>query len=262
MMWSGDGSFFGDILGTLDFAGGTVVHVNAGVAALVCALVVGKRQGYGVEPMPPHNLAMTVMGTGMLWVGWFGFNAGSAVAANGTAGMAMLVTQVASATAALTWMAIEWFKYGRPSVLGAATGAVAGLATVTQGSGYMGPFGAFVTGIAAGIACFLGATTLKKTFRYDDSLDAFGVHGVGGAVGALLTGVFASSVFGGSKIGLHIGHQVLMQFTAMAITAVYSGVATLLILKAIDARVGLRVTPDEEFTGLDLADHGETGYNP
>lgn len=261
MVWSGDGSLMGDKMGVLDFAGGTVVHVNAGIAALVCALVLGKRRGYRVEPMPPHNMGMTVTGACMLWVGWFGFNAGSAVAANGQAGMAMLVTHLATAAAALTWMSIEWGKHGKPSALGAATGAVAGLVAITPASGFVGPMGALAIGLAAGVVCFLGATSLKNAFGYDDSLDAFGVHGVGGATGALLTGVFASATLGGSKPELDIAHQVLMQFLGTAITVVYSGLLTYVILKVVDATVGLRVNTEDEVTGLDLALHGESGYN-
>jgi len=261
MVWSGDGSLMGSMMGVLDFAGGTVVHLNAGIAALVCALVLGKRRGYGTEMMPPHNMGMTVTGAAMLWVGWFGFNAGSAVSAGGAAGMAMLVTHVATAAATMTWLFVEWIKSGKPSALGAATGAVAGLVAITPASGFVGPLGAIAIGVASGLVCFWSATSLKHMCGYDDSLDAFGVHGVGGTLGALLTGIFASSALGGTKVGLDIPHQLLMQFLGCVITLVYSGIATFIILKVIDAVVGLRVTTEEEITGLDLTQHGESGYN-
>lgn len=261
MVWSGDGSLMGSMMGVLDFAGGTVVHLNAGIAALVCALVLGKRRGYGTEMMPPHNMGMTVTGAAMLWVGWFGFNAGSAVSAGGAAGMAMLVTHVATAAAAMTWLLVEWVKSGKPSALGAATGAVAGLVAITPASGFVGPLGALAIGVASGLVCFWSATSLKHMGGYDDSLDAFGVHGVGGTLGALLTGIFASSALGGTKVGLDIPHQLLMQFLGCVITLIYSGVLTFIILKVVDALVGLRVTTEEEITGLDLTQHGESGYN-
>ena len=200
MAWSGDGSFFGDIIGALDFAGGNVVHINAGVAALVAAILVGKRLGYQTTAMPPHSLTLTVVGASMLWVGWFGFNAGSAVAADGTAGMAMLVTQISTATAAVTWMFIEWGKHGKPSALGIVTGAVAGLVAITPASGSVGPMGALVIGLVAGAVCFWGTTSLKSQLGYDDSLDAFGVHGIGGIVGALLTGIFVAEGLGGNGL--------------------------------------------------------------
>lgn len=261
MVWGGPGAFLADKK-VLDFAGGLVVHLNAGMAALVSALVLGKRKGYPTTPMPPHSLVLTVIGTGMLWVGWFGFNAGSAVAANGSAGMAMLVTQFAASVAGLTWMAIEWLKFGKPSVLGACTGAVAGLATITPASGFVGPFGALVIGFAAAVVCFLFATTLKRAFGYDDSLDAFGVHGVGGAVGSLLTGVFAVKAVGGySPTGLGVGAQVGAQLFGIVITLVWSGVVSFVLLKVIDATIGLRVAPQEETEGLDLTQHNEVGYN-
>lgn len=261
MVWAGDGSFIGSHLGVLDFAGGTVVHINAGIAALVCALVLGKRHGYGHEAMAPHNMGMTLTGAAMLWVGWFGFNAGSAVSAGASAGMAMLVTHTATAMATLVWMGIEWRKHGKPSALGAATGAVAGLVAITPASGFAGPFGALCIGAIASGVCFWSATTLKRICGYDDSLDAFGVHGVGGTVGAILTGVFASSVFGGNKAGLDILHQVAMQVLGSGITMAYSAVLTFAILKAIDATLGLRATLEDEVTGLDLTQHGEVGYN-
>ncbi|MCX5758953.1 MAG: ammonia channel protein, partial [Candidatus Hydrogenedentes bacterium] len=229
---------------------------------LVCALMLGKREGYPHQQMAPHSLTLTVVGTGMLWVGWFGFNAGSAVAANKTAAMAMLVTQLAAATAALAWMGIEWMKYGKPSVLGICTGAVAGLATITPASGFVGPAGALAIGLAAGFVCFYCATTVKRHFGYDDSLDAFGVHGVGGALGTLLTAVFAAKAFGGySPNTLGIAAQLTAQMKGILLTLVYSGVVSFVLLKALDAAIGLRVTPQEETDGLDLAQHNETGYN-
>lgn len=261
MAWSGVGGFFWD-LGVLDFAGGTVVHINAGIAALVAALVIGKRQGFPQHPIPPHSLTLTVVGAGMLWVGWFGFNAGSAVAANGKAGMAMLVTQVATAAAALTWMTVEWIKHGKPSVLGIVTGAVAGLVAITPASGSVGPLGAIGIGIAVGLACFWGATTLKKKVGYDDSLDAFGVHGIGGIVGALLTGIFTDVSLGGQGLaaGVTIGQQLGVQFIGVATTVVYSGVVSWILLKVVDGLVGLRVSEDEEVRGLDISLHNEQGY--
>lgn len=261
MAWSGPGALFWD-WGVLDFAGGTVVHINAGIAALVACILVGKRAGYPQKPMPPHNMTMTVTGAAMLWVGWFGFNAGSAAAANGTAGMAMLVTQICAATATLTWLAIEWVKHGKPSALGAATGAVAGLVAITPASGTCGPLGAILMGVAAGGICFLGATSIKRAFGYDDSLDAFGVHGIGGIVGAILTGVFASETFGGAGLaeGMSMGAQVFAQFKSVIVTLVYGGVVSLILLKLIDLTIGLRVSEEVESQGLDLAEHGEEGY--
>ncbi len=263
MTWSGAGSFFGDILGALDFAGGTVVHINAGIAALVSALLIGKRLGYPDSPMTPHSLTLTIVGASMLWVGWFGFNAGSAVAADGAAGMAMLVTQISTATAALAWMFVEWVKHGKPSVLGIVTGAVAGLVAITPASGSVGPMGALVIGLASGVLCFWGATSLKQSMGYDDSLDAFGVHGIGGIVGCLLTGVFVAKGLGGQGLadGMTIGKQLGAQFISIIVTVVYCGVLSFIILKIVDATVGLRVEPDEEQDGLDLALHDERGYN-
>jgi Amt family ammonium transporter len=263
MAWSGDGSLFGDILGALDFAGGTVVHINAGIAALVAAILVGKRIGYQTTAMPPHSLTLTVVGASMLWVGWFGFNAGSAVAADGAAGMAMLVTQISTATAAVTWMFVEWGKHGKPSALGIVTGAVAGLVAITPASGSVGPIGALVIGIVSGAICFWGTTTLKAQLGYDDSLDAFGVHGIGGVVGALLTGVFAAEAFGGVGLaeGITVGKQLWAQFLSVVITIVWSGLLSFIILKIVDAIVGLRVEEDEERMGLDLSQHNERGYN-
>ena len=261
MAWSGDGSLFGDIIGAIDFAGGNVVHINAGIAALVAAILVGKRLGYQTTAMPPHSLTLTVVGASMLWVGWFGFNAGSQLAADGTAGMAMLVTQVSTATAAVTWMFIEWGKHGKPSVLGIATGAVGGLVAITPASGLVGPIGALVIGFVSGAVCFWGATSLKSKLGYDDSLDAFGVHGIGGIVGALLTGIFTAELFGGTGLDVSIGMQVWKQFLSIAITIVWSGVLSFIILKIVDAIVGLRVEADDEYQGLDLSQHNERGYN-
>ena len=263
MSWAngGVGTFFSDFLGAIDFAGGNVVHINAGVAALVAAILVGKRLGYQTTAMPPHSLTLTVVGASMLWVGWFGFNAGSAVAADGTAGMAMLVTQISTATAAVTWMFIEWGKHGKPSALGIVTGAVAGLVAITPASGSVGPIGALVIGLVAGIACFWGTTSLKSQLGYDDSLDAFGVHGIGGIVGALLTGIFTAEALGGIGMGKSIGMQVLAQLLSILITIIWSGVLSFIILKIVDATVGLRVEEDDERQGLDLSQHNERGYN-
>ena len=260
MVWSGDGGFFWD-MGVLDFAGGTVVHINAGIAGLVAALVLGKRKGFPTTAMPPHNLTMTLTGASLLWVGWFGFNAGSAVAANGTAGMAMAVTQIATAAAALAWMFGEWLTHGKPSVLGIASGAVAGLVAITPASGYVGPIGALAIGLAAGLLCFLASTKLKRMLGYDDALDAFGVHAVGGIVGAILTGIFAAASMGGSKVDLDIAGQLFIQFKGVAITVIYCAVATFIILKMLDAIIGLRVTEEQETEGLDLTQHNERGYN-
>ena len=260
MVWSGDGGFFWD-MGVLDFAGGTVVHINAGIAGLVAALVLGKRKGFPTTAMPPHNLTMTLTGASLLWVGWFGFNAGSAVAANGTAGMAMAVTQIATAAAALAWMFGEWLTHGKPSVLGIASGAVAGLVAITPASGYVGPIGALAIGLAAGLLCFLASTKLKRMLGYDDALDAFGVHAVGGIVGAILTGIFAAASMGGSKVDLDIAGQLFIQFKGVVITVIYCAVATFIILKVLDAIIGLRVTEEQETEGLDLTQHNERGYN-
>jgi Amt family ammonium transporter len=256
----GPGGFLGDA-GILDFAGGTVVHINAGIAGLMAALVLGKRRGYRQEPMPPHNLVLSLIGASLLWVGWFGFNAGSAVAANANAGMAMAVTQIATAAAALTWMLIEWAKpRGKPSVLGIISGAVGGLVAITPASGFVDPRGALIIGVAAGAACYWGATWLKNTLGYDDSLDAFGVHGVGGIVGAMLTGVFAVSAVGGDgKSGLIDGnwYQVVIQGYGVVVVVLYCAIVSLILLKAIDIVIGLRVDADTEREGLDLAVHGE-----
>ena len=257
----GKGGFLQDFMGgtVLDYAGGTVVHVNAGVAGLIAALVLGKRRGYGQETMAPHNLMLAVIGASLLWVGWFGFNAGSAVAADGRAGMAMASTQTATAAAALSWMACEWVLRNKPSVLGMISGAVAGLVAITPASGFVGPGAAIVIGLVAGAFCFWGATSLKHKFRYDDSLDAFGVHGIGGATGALLTGVFAVKSIGDAP-GLLEGNakQLLIQLAAVLIVVVYDAVLSLIILKAVDWTIGLRVSGEEEMEGLDLSQHGES----
>ncbi|KXD40632.1 ammonium transporter [Pseudomonas aeruginosa] len=260
MVWSGDGALMWD-WGVLDFAGGTVVHINAGIAGLVACLVLGKRKGYPTTPMAPHNLGYTLVGAAMLWIGWFGFNAGSAAAANGTAGMAMLVTQIATAAAALAWMFAEWITHGKPSALGIASGVVAGLVAITPAAGTAGPMGALVIGLASGVICFFAATSLKRALKYDDSLDAFGVHAVGGIVGALLTGIFAAPSLGGFGSVEDIGAQFFVQFKGVAFTVVYTAVVTFVILKVLDLVMGLRVTEEEEAVGLDLALHNERGYN-
>ena len=260
MVWSGDGALMWD-WGVLDFAGGTVVHINAGIAGLVCCLVLGKRKGYPTTPMAPHNLGYTLMGAAMLWIGWFGFNAGSAAAANGTAGMAMLVTQIATAAAALGWMFAEWIGHGKPSALGIASGVVAGLVAITPAAGTVGPMGALVIGLASGVICYFCATSLKRKLGYDDSLDAFGVHGVGGIVGAILTGVFAAPVLGGFGAVEDIGAQVWVQTKGVLFTVIYTGIVTYVILKVLDGLMGLRVNDEEESVGLDLAQHNERGYN-
>ena len=260
MVWGGDGGLMWD-WGVLDFAGGTVVHINAGIAGLVACLVLGKRRGFPTTAMAPHNLGLTLIGAGMLWVGWFGFNAGSAVAANGTAGMAMLVTQIATAAAALAWMFAEWITHGKPSALGIASGVVAGLVAITPAAGTVGPVGALVIGLAAGVICFFCATSLKRKLGYDDSLDAFGVHGIGGIVGALLTGAFAAPALGGFGEVENIGLQLWIQFKGVAFTVIYTAIVTFVILKVIDLVMGLRVSDEEETVGLDLALHNERGYN-
>ena len=254
--WVWGGGFLSK-LGVLDFAGGTVVHINAGVAGLVCALVLGKRKGYGTENMAPHNLVLSVIGASLLWVGWFGFNAGSAVAANGAAGMAMAVTQIATAAAALSWMFAEWILRKKPSVLGIISGAVAGLVAITPAAGFVSPKGALLLGIVAGIACYWGATGLKKMMGYDDSLDVFGVHGVGGIVGALLTGVL---VIEGAKESIDMT-GLKDQAISVGVTIVWSAVAAYIALKIAGAVCGgIRATEDNETEGLDVTDHGESGY--
>ena len=260
MVWSGDGGLLWD-WGVLDFAGGTVVHINAGIAGLVACLVLGKRKGFPTTAMAPHNLGYTLLGAAMLWVGWFGFNAGSAVAANGTAGMAMLVTQIATAAAALGWMFAEWVTHGKPSALGIASGVVAGLVAITPAAGTAGPMGALVIGLSAGVICFFCATSLKRKLGYDDSLDAFGVHGIGGIVGAILTGVFAAPALGGFGTVEDIGAQVFIQFKGVAFTVIYTAVVTFVILKVLDMVMGLRINEEAETVGLDLSEHDERGYN-
>jgi Amt family ammonium transporter len=259
--WVWGGGWLAD-KGVLDFAGGTVVHINAGVAGLVCAIVLGKRKGYGSDNMAPHNLVYSLIGAALLWVGWFGFNAGSAVAANGLAGMAMAVTQIATAAAALAWMFAEWAFRGKPSVLGIISGAVAGLVAITPASGFVDPIGALVIGLVAGVVCFWGATSLKKMLGYDDSLDAFGVHGIGGLVGAILTGVFATKAIKGGEdaVGLIDGNagQILTQIYGVVGTVVWCAVVTFIILKVVDVIVGLRVPEEVEVEGLDINLHGET----
>jgi Amt family ammonium transporter len=263
MTWAGPGGFFADMgeRGVFDFAGGIVVHITAGVAALVACIMIGPRKGYLKTPMPPHNLTMCVTGTGMLWVGWYGFNGGSALGANGNAAMAITVTHISASTAALTWMMIEWIRHSKPSVLGIATGAIAGLAAITPASGVVGPAGALAIGFVAGGICYLASTVLKIRLRYDDSLDVFGVHGVGGFVGTVMAGVFGAAALGGNQEGLAIGSQLRVQLTAALITAVWAGVASYALLKFVDAVVGLRVDEEEESSGLDIALHDEVGYN-
>ena len=261
MVWSGDGGLMWD-WGVLDFAGGTVVHINAGVAGLVACLVLGKRKGYPTTPMPPHNLTYTLIGASMLWVGWFGFNGGSAVAADANAGMAILVTQIATGAAALTWMLAEWTLHRKPSVLGIASGAIAGLVAITPASGTCGPVGALAIGLAAGLICFLASTKLKRALGYDDSLDVFGVHAVGGIVGAVLTGVFAADILGGKGLpeGVGIAGQVGVQTLSVLLTVAVSGTVTWVVLKLIEVSIGLRVNEEEETEGLDLVLHNERGY--
>jgi Amt family ammonium transporter len=251
-------------MGVLDFAGGTVVHLNAGTAGLVCALVLGKRVGYGTENMAPHNLVLSLIGASLLWVGWFGFNAGSAVSAGGTAGMAMAVTQIATGAAALAWMFAEWIVAKKPSVLGMISGAIAGLVAITPASGFVAPMGALWIGIAAGVICYLASVPMKRAFGYDDALDVWGVHGVGGAVGAILTGVFASSAINSLGMGwLADGNfgQVITQILGVLYTFVYCAIVTFVILKVVDMTVGLRVKRDVEVEGLDINLHGETVHS-
>ena len=260
--WVWGGGWLAD-LGVMDFAGGIVIHINAGVAALVCALVIGKRKGFPDTPMPPHNMTMVVTGAGMLWVGWFGFNAGSALTADGRAGMAMLVTHIGASAGSLTWMFIEWKRFGKPSVLGIVTGMVAGLGTITPASGFVGPAGALVIGISAGTVCFYATQFLKRKLKIDDSLDVFPVHGVGGITGSLLTGVFAASSLGGLGLaeGVSIIDQVGIQALAVVVTIVWSAFFSYIILKMLDILIGIRVTSDEEVQGLDISLHEETGYH-
>ena len=255
--WVWGGGFLAEA-GVLDFAGGTVVHINAGIAGLIAALVLGKRLGYGSEPLPPHNLVLSVAGASLLWVGWFGFNAGSAVSAGANAGMAMAVTQIATATAGLAWMFAEWVRKGKPSVLGIISGAVAGLVAITPASGYVDPAGALVIGFVAGVACYFASTSIKIALGYDDSLDVFGIHAVGGTVGAILTGVFAVEAIGGAP-GLVEGNggQVVTQLYGVAVTIAYCAIVSFILLKIVDVIVGLRVDQEAEREGLDIHLHGE-----
>lgn len=260
MAWSGPGALFFD-WDVFDFAGGTVVHINAGIAGLVSCIMLGKRRGYGTEPISPHSVPLTLVGAGMLWVGWFGFNAGSELAADGTAGMAMLATQVATAMAAITWMLMEWIRSGKPTAVGIATGAVAGLVAITPASGTAGPMGALIIGFASAFICYFSATVMKRKFGYDDSLDVFGVHGVGGIVGAILTGLCAAGFLGGSKGNLDVAHQMFTQFKSVMVTAIWSAVVSVIALSIAKALVGLRVSEDVEHAGLDQSEHGEEGYH-
>ena len=250
-------------LGAKDFAGGTVVHINAGIAALVGAIVIGKRIGYGKEAMPPHNLVMTMIGASLLWVGWFGFNVGSELAADGTAGLVLINTQIATAAAVLGWVFIEWLTRGKPSMLGGASGAVAGLVAITPACAFVGPMGAIALGFIASIVCFYAVTGLKKALGYDDSLDVFGVHGVGGIVGAIGTGIFMSPDLGGGGFaeGITMSDQVYIQAIAVGVTVLWSGIVSYILFKVIDATMGLRVKPDAEREGLDTSSHGETAYH-
>ena len=262
--WVWGGGWLGE-MGLLDFAGGTVVHITAGVGALVAALVLGNRKGFPRQAMPPHNLTMTVTGAGMLWVGWFGFNGGSALAANGDAGMAMLVTHISAAAGSLAWMVMEWTRHGKPSVLGMVTGMVAGLGTITPASGFVGPAGALVIGLSAGIICYYATQAIKQRFKIDDSLDVFPVHGVGGILGTLLAGVFASDALGvfsgqGYNEGMDMISQVSVQLTGIVATFTYTAVVTYLLLKLVDKMLTLRVDEEGEMRGLDLVEHDERGY--
>ncbi len=258
MVWGG--GWLGE-LGLMDFAGGTVVHINAGIAALVAAVMLRERRGFPSTPMPPHNLAMTVAGASMLWVGWFGFNAGSALAADQSAGMAMLVTHIGAAAGSLSWMFREWMKQGKPSVLGIVTGMVAGLGTITPASGFVGPMGALIIGISAGLVCYEATQYIKKILLIDDSLDVFPVHGVGGILGTLLTGVFAASTYGGVGLENSISEQVTIQFIGVVFTIIWCGIFTYIALKVTNSLVGLRISDENEETGIDLTEHGEKGYN-
>jgi len=263
--WVWGGGWLGQ-MGLLDFAGGTVVHITAGVAALVAAIVLGPRKGFPQKPMPPHNMTMTITGAGMLWVGWFGFNGGSALAANGDAAMAMLVTHISAATAAITWMFYEWVKFGKPTALGMVTGIIAGLGTITPASGFVGPAGALVIGFLAGVVCFNAVIFVKQKLKIDDSLDVFPVHGVGGIIGTLLAGIFAASslgVFSGQGLaeGMTISSQLGVQFVGVISTIIYTAFATFIILKIVEPITGLRVSDDEEQQGIDITSHEEKGYD-
>jgi Amt family ammonium transporter len=257
MVWGG--GFLGE-LGVFDFAGGIVVHITAGVAALVACIVIGPRTGYPDAPMFPHNMTMTVTGTAMLWVGWFGFNGGSALAANGNAAMAITVTHISASVAALTWMSLDWIQHGKPNALGLATGAIAGLAAVTPASGFVGPLGGFTIGLASGALCYLVSTKVKRRLGYDDSLDVFGVHAIGGIVGTFLVAFFAAGALGGNQGDLAVGRQLGVQLLGIGIGVVYTAISSYAILKVVDATVGLRVSGSEENEGLDLVLHDEAGY--
>lgn len=260
--WVWGGGWLAD-KGVLDFAGGLVVHITAGVGALVAAIVLGRRHGFPSTPLPPHNMAMTVTGAGMLWVGWFGFNGGSALAANGDAGMAILVTHISAAVTSITWMIVEWLKYGKPSVLGIVTGMVAGLGSITPASGFVGPIGAIMIGLSAGIICFTATNFMKRTLHIDDSLDVFPVHGIGGIIGTLLAGVFVASQYGGAGLadGMTIVSQFKVQLLAVIAVLVWTAVASFIILKITDILCGLRVNDEIERNGLDISEHEEKGYN-
>ncbi|MAT49966.1 MAG: ammonia channel protein [Porticoccaceae bacterium] len=263
--WVWGGGWLGQ-MGLLDFAGGTVVHITAGVGALVAAMVIGKRRGFPQQLLMPHNLTMTVTGAGMLWVGWFGFNAGSALAANGDAGMAMLVTHISAAAGSLAWMTMEWIRHGKPSVLGIVTGMVAGLGTITPASGYVGPGGALVIGLTAGVVCYFATQALKQKFHIDDSLDVFPVHGVGGMLGTMFAGIFASDQLGvfsgqGYNEGMTMGSQLGVQAIGVASTFAYTAVVTFILFKILDAAMGLRVSAEDETQGLDITQHDERGYD-
>ena len=265
-IWGGgllsDGGWLG-AAGVRDFAGGLVVHVTAGVSALVAAMVIGGRGGFPGDVTPPHSPGLTMMGAAMLWVGWFGFNAGSALASDGNAGMAMTVTHISAAAASLVWMIIEWRKYGRPSLVGIVTGMVAGLATITPASGFVGPVGGLVIGIVGGVVCYYLTQTIKQALKIDDSLDVFAVHGVGGATGILMTAIFAAPSLGGLGLadGMTIGSHLGVQFAGIVVVVVWTAVLSFIILKVLDKTIGLRVSPEEETEGLDITTHGERGYN-
>ena len=263
--WVWGGGWLGE-MGLLDFAGGTVVHITAGAAALVAAIVIGNRKGFPTTAMPPHNLPLTVTGAGMLWVGWFGFNAGSALAANGDAGMAMLVTHISASAGSLAWMFMEWTRHGKPSVLGIVTGMVAGLGTITPASGFVGPGGALIIGLLAGVICYMATQAIKQKFKIDDSLDVFPVHGVGGILGTFLAGIFASDQLGvfsgqGYAEGMTMGSQVVVQITGIFATGIYTAIVSFVLLKLVGAITPLRATEDDETMGLDLSQHNEQGYN-
>lgn len=258
--WVWGGGWLAD-RGFMDFAGGAVVHINAGVAAIVAAMVLGNRKGFPESPILPHNMTLTVAGASMLWVGWFGFNAGSALAANANAGMAMVATHISAAAGSLAWMACEWIRYGKPSVLGIVTGMVAGLGTITPASGFVGPAGALIIGILAGVVCFFATQFIKRSLKIDDSLDVFPVHGVGGILGTLLTGILAAESLGGLGLETGIGAQFVTQLIGVVATIVWCGVLSFVILKLLDMTIGIRVSTDEETEGLDLAQHNERGYS-